>query len=191
MTYTYWQLTWPYFSKFHVWYLWIWWIMNYNSARIIDDTGGCWATASRLCSLSRVESGVQILSIYANYATWAASAKDEPGILIYLNNLGSSAISTSTVSWLLGKGPQEVAHPPPGPLRSQALFATSTQGQAQGDSLRSSGSRRTVSMLLVSVQPLGHGNHRWFFHEKEGSDPWTLWGFNNMWDLTIDGWDFK
>lgn len=56
-----------------------------------------------LCSLSRVESGVQILSIYANYA----------------------------------------------------LFATSTQGQAQGDSLRSSGSRRTVSMLLVSVQPCG------------------------------------
>eukprot|EP00434_Breviolum_minutum_P036134 symbB.v1.2.032006.t1/scaffold3782.1/size50425/3 len=53
-----------------------------------------------LCSLSRVESGVQILSIYANFA----------------------------------------------------LFATSTQGQAQGDSLRSSGSRRTVSMLLVSVQ---------------------------------------
>lgn len=56
-----------------------------------------------LCSLSRVESGVQILSIYANFA----------------------------------------------------LFATSTQGQAQGDSLRSSGSRRTVSMLLVSVQPCG------------------------------------
>ena len=38
---------------------------------------------------------------------------------------------------------------------TEALFATSTQGQAQGDSLRSSGSRRTVSMLLVSVQCLG------------------------------------
>lgn len=38
---------------------------------------------------------------------------------------------------------------------TEALFATSTQGQAQGDSLRSSGSRRTVSMLLVSVQYLG------------------------------------
>lgn len=56
-----------------------------------------------LCSLSRVESGVQILSIYANYA----------------------------------------------------LFATSTLGQAQGDLVRSSGSRRTVSMMLVSVQPCG------------------------------------
>ncbi|CAJ1367254.1 unnamed protein product [Effrenium voratum] len=56
-----------------------------------------------LCSLSRVESGVQILSIYANYAR----------------------------------------------------FAISTQGQARGDSLRSSGGRRTMSMLLVSVQPCG------------------------------------
>lgn len=55
---------------------------------------------ARLCSLSRVESGVQILSIHANYA----------------------------------------------------LFATSTHGQAEGDLLRSSGGRRTVSMLVVSVQ---------------------------------------
>lgn len=76
--------------------------MNYNSARIIDDTGGCWSTASRLCSLSRKESGVQILSIYANYATWAASAKDEPVILVTFNNLGSSAISTFSNGQLAG-----------------------------------------------------------------------------------------
>ena len=47
--------------------------------------------------------------------------------------------------------PTAIPHQAPA---AQALFATSTQGQAQGDSLRSSGSRRTVSMLLVSVQPL-------------------------------------
>ncbi|CAE7760870.1 Pip5kl1 [Symbiodinium necroappetens] len=56
-----------------------------------------------LCSLSKVESGVQILSMYANFAT----------------------------------------------------FAVSTQGQAQGDSLRYSGHWRPRELLLVSVQPWG------------------------------------
>ena len=37
----------------------------------------------------------------------------------------------------------------------EARFAISTQGQARGDSLRSSGGRRTMSMLLVSVQRPG------------------------------------
>ncbi|CAE7659045.1 pats1 [Symbiodinium pilosum] len=57
-----------------------------------------------LCSLSKVESGVQILSVYANFAT----------------------------------------------------FAVSTQGQAQGDSLRCSGHWRPREILLVSVQPCGN-----------------------------------
>lgn len=81
-----------------------------------------------LCSLSKVESGVQILSMYANFAT----------------------------------------------------FAVSTQGQAQGDSLRYSGHWRPRELLLVSVQPWGdllrcslrprrseaHARHSWRHVER-------------------------